>query len=157
MLVPLLLGAGVGMQGVGLYQQHSARKYAKRAAAVDQQALRIQAYRQRVQAAREQMIMQAELRNTAANSGVAGSSGVMGAASSVASQYGSSVGVARTISQLGEISAHLNRRAGSAGAQAQMYSQIGSTLSNFGMLAYKSGGANPTVRGTPNTNIFFAG
>lgn len=132
-----LIGLGLVIGGYGLYQQRRARRYARRAAAVDQQALRIQAYRQRVQAAREQMVMQAEIRNTAAATGVAGSSGVVGAASSVASQYGSSVGTARTISQLGEISAHLQRRSGSAGGQAQMYSEIGNTIMNFGIAKLK--------------------
>ena len=129
---PVAIGLGV-LGGVASYRSaRKARKYDKIAAALEQRAARIQAYRGRVQAAREAMIVGSQLVNQAAQDGTQGSSGAAGASSSVAAQYGASVGAARATEELLNVAARYRQKSGNSAARSQNYAQLGSTLISFG-------------------------
>lgn len=118
----VLSGFGTVMQ---LSQQSEARKDQKAAQAAAARVDEAKMHRERVKAARDARIQNAIVQNYAGNQGTGGSSGVTGASSSAASQYGSNVGFLNEVSDFTQQASAANQSAANHLGQASMWQAIG--------------------------------
>lgn len=131
-LGPIGLGLSVVGAIAGLAGSAKAKKQQKKARREAIRLQRLQAAEQRRERVRQAIIANSVMRNTAAQTGTTGSSGVLGGSASVASQVGSAV----AFSQFTE---GLSLKIGAAeqkAANAEYLSRVGSDLFQIGKGLY---------------------